>query len=897
MQQARVFLSAVSSEFKSAREALARALRAAGFHVEEQDTFVQRGAAPRLLSKLHEYIEGCFAVVCLVGTRTGGFPQPAEVAEFPNLLPVASASYTQWEYFLARHFNRHLYLYVATDDFPRDRDAPADPAQAEFIAHLVSDGIDRTPVADAPAFREQVLAALLRDRDAKPGTQVHRPIVLPYQSLGSLFKGRDAFLDRLRSSLTQPAGGAAAIVSDAVLGMGGIGKTRAAVEYAWAHRARYPALLFVQADSPLNLDDNLAALAAPLRLAEATVTNQSVKLHAVLAWLRANPGWLLILDNADTHAARDAIVALHGKLEGGGHVLVTSRLDRAAWHNVGPIDLDVLSAADATAFLLEATKHERLIRADDETQAAALAAELGGLALALDLAAATIRQRQCSFADYAVLWREAREKVEGWNQRVLTGYHSAVGQTWQASVAQVSAAARTLLERLAFLASDPVPGFLLDVPVPDAEVVDAREALLELAAYSLVTRQAAADRFSVHRLIQDATRRGLDADTARQRVTEAVGWVNAAWTGRADDVRDWPRLEPLAPHAEAVAWEADRAGIAEPTGRLMNDAAVLFNAKAQFARAEALRVRALALAEAHFGPDHPGVATRLNNLALLLWTTNRLAEAEPLLRRALAIAEKSFGTDHSRVASSLNALATVLANMNRADEAEPLFRRALAIDESTLGPEHPQLASNLNNLGFLLHQSNRPTEAEPLLRRAVAIDEAHYGPSHPKVAIDLNNLAWLLNTTGRFTEAEPLRRRVLAIDEGHFGPDHPNIARSLNNLAASLYRLKRFAEAEPLLRRALTIDEAIFGPDHPTVAPDLTNLGNLLCDTGRAADAEPLLRRAIVILLRFQRATGHAHPDRDQCLQNYIGGLADLGRDQAAIEAAIADAAREAGLG
>jgi hypothetical protein len=80
------------------------------------------------------------------------------------------------------------------------------------------------------------------------------------------------------------------------------------------------------------------------------------------------------------------------------------------------------------------------------------------------------------------------------------------------------------------------------------------------------------------------------------------------------------------------------------------------------------------------------------------------------------------------------------------------------------------------------------------------------------------------------------------------------------------------------------------------VATSLTNLGNLLDATGRVADAEPLLRRALVILLLFQRDTGHAHPDRDPVLHNYIGGLADLGRDPAAIEAAIADAAHEAGL-
>jgi tetratricopeptide (TPR) repeat protein len=895
MEQARVFLSAVSSEFKSAREGLAHDLRSAGFHVEEQDTFVQRGGAPRLLRKLHDYIRECFAVVCLVGERTGAYPQPPEVAEFPDLLPVAAASYTQWEYFLARHFDRGIYVYVADDKFSRDQPGPADPAQAEFIAYLVSDGIDRTPVSDAGSFHTQVLAAMLRDRDAGTSKPAHQPIVLPYPSLGSLFKGRDGFLRDLRTGLTR-RGGAAAIVSDAVLGTGGIGKTRAAVEYAWANRRHYKALLQVTADTPDTLDANLAALAAPLRLAEAGAAETDVKKNAVLAWLCANPGWLLILDNADTEAARDAVIALLGRLDR-GHVLVTSRLERSAWHDMGPIDLDVLATPDAAAFLLEATEGYRVPHPDDAPQAAALAEELGGLALALDLAAATIRQRQCSLADYTLLWRDARDKVKGWNRKALTGYHSAVGQTWQTSVAQVSPTARVLLERLAFLAPEPVPGFLLDVPVPEADPLDAREALLELAAYSLVTRQAAADRFSVHRLVQDATRRGLDDATRRQRVTEAAGWVNAAWVGDAQDARDWPRLEPLVPHAEAVALAADRAGIAEPTGRLMNDAATLLQQRAQFARAEPLNFRALELAEAQFDADHPEVAIHLNNLAHLCWITNRLGQAEPLLRRALAILEQAFGPDHPEVASSLNALAVVLDDTNRGAEAEPLYRRALAIDEAKLGDAHPQVAVDLTNLGLLLGRLNRPAEAEPLLRRAVMIDEAHYGRDDPQVAMDLTNLAWLLNTTGRVAEAEPLRRRVLAIDEAQFGPAHPSVARSLNNLGVSLYAQRRYAEAEPLYRRALAIDEANFGADHPAVARDLTNLGLLLCATGRAAEAEPLLRRAVVILLRFQRDTGHAHPDGDQAIENYIAGLTDLGCDQATIEAALADAAREAGLG
>jgi hypothetical protein len=95
-----------------------------------------------------------------------------------------------------------------------------------------------------------------------------KPIGLPFASLGSLFKGREAFLGRLRESLTRAHGSTTAIVSKAPYGMGGIGKTRAAVEYAWAHREDYTALLFAQADSQEEFRRNLADLAGPLLLPE-----------------------------------------------------------------------------------------------------------------------------------------------------------------------------------------------------------------------------------------------------------------------------------------------------------------------------------------------------------------------------------------------------------------------------------------------------------------------------------------------------------------------------------------------------------------------------------------------------------------------------------------------------
>ena len=72
-------------------------------------------------------------------------------------------------------------------------------------------------------------------------------------------------------------------------------------------------------------------------------------------------------------------------------------------------------------------------------------------------------------------------------------------------MAQLTEPARHLLERLAWLASEPVPEFLFDIPVPETESGDLREALADLAAYSLATREPNEPQFSVHRLVQDVT--------------------------------------------------------------------------------------------------------------------------------------------------------------------------------------------------------------------------------------------------------------------------------------------------------------------------------------------------------------------------------------------------------
>jgi hypothetical protein len=217
----RIFLSAVTSEFGRARDAVAADLRSRELTLRVQSDFRQEASTDTTLRKLHDYIRDCSAVVCIIGRRSGAMPPPVAAAPFADMLPagVATASYTQWEFFFARHYGKRLSIYIANDAYKPDRDLKDgdynDPGlQEAFYDHVVNEqGLDRVYFAN----EDQLARAILRED--WPPRRTGKPIALPYPSLGSLFKGRDAFLRDLHASLTRGAG-RTAITGSALHGLG-----------------------------------------------------------------------------------------------------------------------------------------------------------------------------------------------------------------------------------------------------------------------------------------------------------------------------------------------------------------------------------------------------------------------------------------------------------------------------------------------------------------------------------------------------------------------------------------------------------------------------------------------------------------------------------------------------
>jgi tetratricopeptide (TPR) repeat protein len=267
---------------------------------------------------------------------------------------------------------------------------------------------------------------------------------------------------------------------------------------------------------------------------------------------------------------------------------------------------------------------------------------------------------------------------------------------------------KTLQERLqAFTSDDPVVSAL------KREASHALNAGEFMRAETLLNQASAKDLESAQQLQETATKRLLSAASSKAengqlkntqlRYTEAVTYYRQA--------------------AELV--ECVPNGPEEILALYLNEWGTALYQGGDYRSAEPPLTRALAIREKVLGPEHPDVATSLNNLASLYRAQGRYAEAEPPLTRALAIREKVLGPEHPDVATSLNNLAGLYATQGRYAEAEPRYQQALAIQEKALGPDHPQVATYLGSYAALLRATHRTLDADQLDIRAKTIRAKH----------------------------------------------------------------------------------------------------------------------------------------------------------------------------
>jgi tetratricopeptide (TPR) repeat protein len=686
------------------------------------------------------------------------------------------------------------------------------------------------------------------------------------------FSGRAELLEDLHASL-QAESAAAVVPTGAVHGLGGVGKTQLALEYAHRFASDHEIAWWIPAELATSATAALAALAQEFGIEQAA--DQAEMVAMLFKQLRGRDRWLLVYDNAERP---DQLVGLLPP-GGGGQVLVTSRW--LAWgRQATPLNVTVLRRDESLAFL------GRRTGSGDEAALGALAELLGDLPLALEEAAAYLEETGVGLDEYLGLVRSRARELFGLDQPPADeqGDQRRVATIWSLSldrVHQEAPAAEALLNLCAFLAPGDIPR---ELPREHAEVLP--DQLAEAVSDHLVYNRmlAVVGRYSLaavtptslglHRLVQAVLQARLGADGERAWAEAAVGLLQVSFPNESWEVATWPTCERLLPHLLAATGQAERLGVAgEQAGWLLYRASAYLRGRGLYRQARPVAERALALTEAALGPQDVEVAWRRDELGRVLQALGDLAGAKAQYERALAVGEGALGPDHPGVATWHTNVGLVLRDLGDLEGARMQLERALEISAAARGPDHHEVATGRGNLGGVLQDLGDLHGAGAQLERALEIGEAALGPHHSDVAIPRANLGRVLQALGDLEGAKTQLERALAVGEAALGPDHPAVAAWRGNLGSVLQALGDLQGARMQLERALEISTAALGPDHPTMATRRNNLGLVLRDLGDLAGAKVQLERALAV---GEAALGPDHPTVATVRGNLDGVLGAL---------------------
>jgi tetratricopeptide (TPR) repeat protein len=771
---------------------------------------------------------------------------------------------------------------------------PVDHSSAPF-AHLHALPSNGQPIstwsdedaalADVVAGLRRVLEYLFQFSTDFPRTTLPAVWNIPYPR-NAFFTGREVELQTIETMLGEHKN-AAIGQTQAISGLGGIGKTQLAIEYAYRHRRDYRYVFWVLADTHETLNAAYSQLAHLLNLPAKNLAEQRLVIEAVKHWLTENQNWLLILDNADDLTViRDFLPPTPL-----GQILLTTRA-----HAMGGlaerIEIKQMSEDEATRFLLRRSgvlgrqEAPESIDFNELTNARALVHELGFLPLALDQAGAYIEETSCGLQGYLMLYQRERKKLLQTRGGLVVDHPQPVATTWKLAFEKVEKAnpsAADLLRLCAFLAPDDIPESILVEGEPELTGLlkklarhpsKLNAAIAELQKYSLVSRNPVAKTLVMHRLVQTVLKDTMMKNVERAWAVRAVKVMSRTFPW--PQVTTWDVCRRLLPHARSCAdlmekWQMDMlegAFLLYTVGSYLDD-------RGEYHEAQTYYERTLAIDRKMLGEDNIVTSNCLNNLGVVNYNQGKYIEAKTYLQQALAIRRKLLGEEHPETTRTLNNLANVHDDQGKYEEAKALYQQALAIRRKVLREEHPEIADTMNNLADVYCHQNSYEEAEKLYQQALAIRRRELREDHPDIAVSLLGLGNVYHHQGTYEEAEKLYQQAFAICTKVLSKEHPYAATCLNNLANVYLAQGKYEEAEDLYQQALAIYAKVLRKEHPDTAISLLGLANVYFKQNRYEDAISFYQQALTI---SQEKLGPDHPRTKSLHAQFEKMLEEKGR-------------------
>ncbi|MGC4888903.1 tetratricopeptide repeat protein [Micromonospora sp. DT227] len=677
------------------------------------------------------------------------------------------------------------------------------------------------------------------------------------------FQDREARVDLMRAART----GRTAVLTQVLSGMGGVGKTQLAAQFA-RHldtNGELDVLVWVTASSR---DAIIAAYAEAARAVGVATADLEPETAAgrLLVWLeRANRRWLVVLDNLD--APGDA-AGWWPPANRDGRTVVTTRRRDPVLHTDGRVlvPVDLFTPAEAVDYLTRATGTS----GDQQGDVEALAADLGYLPLAVAQAAAFIRDRGIDAAAY-------RDRLAGQRLADLAppddalpdDHRATVAATWLLSLDAADnhpprGLARPVLDLAALLDPNGIPEavFTTDAVVAHLGAVTGQDvaapmvtdAMRNLHRLNLVTQDAATAGVRVHALVQRATRDHGDTARLGAAARAAADGLLALWP----DIDRDPKYTQIlrANTATLRAGSGDSLLLPDPHGLLFRSIRSLGDTGQVSAAATALE-QLLTDCLRVLGPDHGDTLTTRHNLAY--WRgeagdpTGAVAAFEQLLTDCLRVR----GPDHPHTLDIRHNLAYWRGEAGDPTGAVAAYEQLLTDQLRVRGPDHPHTLATRGHLTRWRVEAGDTTGVVAAFEQLLTDYLRVLGPDHPDTLATRGNLSYWRGKSGDIAGAVAAFEQLLTDQLRVLGPDHPDTLITRHDLAGRRGEAGDAPGAVTAYRQLLSDQLRVLGPDHPATLITRHNLARWRGEAGDPAGAVTAYRQLLTDRLRV---LGPDHP-------------------------------------
>ncbi len=715
----------------------------------------------------------------------------------------------------------------------------------------------------SPTVPGMSVDALFANPEAPPRVTVWGNV----PSRNGYFTGRQDLLNELEQRLRMDR--VTAVLPHALHGMGGVGKSQIAAEYAYLHRSEYDVIWWIPAEQPGQIQRALVDLSQQLGLGVSPEVSTAVP--AVREALRTGvpyQNWLLIFDNAETLETVQRFIP-----EGGtGRVLVTSRNPEWTGVDADALEIDVFTREESIELL-----RKRNLSMDRE-EASGLAEALGDLPLAVEHASAWLATTQTRVAEYLSLLAEKR--VELTDVAVPPGYEMPVAAAWNVALDRLgmeNPGALQLLQVCSFFAPEPIGRELFTSPrnAPISPHLDETlqnpsrlsRAFRDIQRYGLARIDYREPSIQLHRLVRAVLVSRLSEEQRSQMEHGAHVLLAGGNPGGPDIKVHWPRYHALLPHVvesgavtctdpwarqlvldiiEFNYYWGDHDGCRDLARQVVNtwretlgedDLQTLKAAKwlgfvlrilGAFREAAEINKDCLERFQRIAAPDDEGTLDAMSLVAADLRAAGDFDAARDLDQEAFDKCRQAFGEDDPITLIAAHSLGVSLRLTGD-------FRAALALDADTcrrraklLSEEHALTLWTLN--GYILdlrecgYYLQAHTDQEKLYERFQRV----WGQDHPNTITAARNLAVSRRRAGMHTEGRKLAEETMNRLKERVGALHPDTIAAALNYAVDLRESDELEASRALAERTYQDYESIFGPEHPYTLYARTNLGIVL---------------------------------------------------------------------